>query len=295
MGIVFLAYDNVGECQVALKTLKPKFLKIAEARSRFLDEAKQMNRIPAHARVLVVKDFGSLERPYYVTEYISGGTLGERIRRGLPPRDEARRYARDLATAIAFIHAKHGKLHRDIKPDNLLLDGEGSAWLADFGLLWQVGEGARGLRAGTIPYMPPEVVGDARKNVGYEWDVYSFGATLYEMLTGHTPYADVMKRQAAGSKARLDDLKKVIAAQPPTPILKLNRKADRALARIADWAMAPRCAGPLFPRGPHPQRPVGRSSRGASRKARCRKRWPRAMRTEVPPNALAGGVGGSGA
>ncbi len=239
MGVVFLAYDNAGDCLVALKTLKPRFLKNPEARVRFLDEAKEMNRIPAHARVLVVKDFGSLDRPFYVTEYIGGGSLGDRIKlHGIPPRDEARRHARDLATAIAYIHAKHGKLHRDIKPENLLLDDQGSAWLADFGLVWQVGEGARGLRAGTIPYMPPEVVVDARKNVGYEWDVYAFGATLYEMLTGHPPYADVMKRRAASSGAKLDDLKKIIAAQPPTPIRERNRKADKSLTRIAEWAMA---------------------------------------------------------
>lgn len=240
MGLVFLAYDSVGDCKVAVKTLKPSFLSNEKARVRFIEEAKEMNRIPAHACVLVVKDFGSTAKPFYVTEYLTGGTVGQAIRANGPlSADLARRYAANIVRAIAFIHAKHGKLHRDIKPENVLIDDDGSARLADFGLIWHVGEGARGLRAGTVPYMPPEVVSDSRKNVGFEWDVYSFGATLYEMLVGHAPYADLMDRsEASTGKSRIEVLKSMIADQPPTPILALNKKADRHLARIADWAMA---------------------------------------------------------
>ncbi|MEM9419474.1 MAG: protein kinase [Planctomycetota bacterium] len=240
MGLVFLAYDNVGDCLVALKTLKPNFLNSAKSRARFIDEAKEMNRIPAHACVLVVKDFGSIDKPFYVTEYLSGGSVGSAIRENGPlPTELALRYARNIASAIGYIHAKRGKLHRDIKPENVLIDDDGSARLADFGLVWQVGEGARGLRAGTVPYMPPEVVSDQRKNVGYEWDVYSFGATVYEMLTGHAPYADLLQRgMKSTGKTRLEALRKLITEHPPTPILESNKQADKYLARIADWAMA---------------------------------------------------------
>ena len=240
MGLVFLAYDNVGDCLVAVKTLKPSFLNSAKSRTRFIEEAKEMNRIPAHACVLVVKDFGSLEKPFYVTEYLVGGSVGGAIRfQGPLPPDLARRYATNIATAIAYIHAKRGKLHRDIKPENVLIDDDGSARLADFGLVWQIGEGSRGMRAGTVPYMPPEVVGDQRKNVGYEWDVYSFGATLYEMLTGHAPYADLLKREIESTgKTRLEVLRHLVSQMPPTPILSCNKNADKHLARIAEWAMA---------------------------------------------------------
>ncbi|MEM7624475.1 MAG: serine/threonine-protein kinase [Planctomycetota bacterium] len=240
MGLVFLAYDNVGDCLVALKTLKPNFLNSAKSRARFIDEAKEMNRIPAHACVLVVKDFGSVDKPFYVTEYLSGGSVGHAIRANGPlPTDLARRYATNIASAIAYIHAKRGKLHRDIKPENVLIDDDGSARLADFGLVWQMGEGSRGMRAGTVPYMPPEVVADQRKNVGYEWDVYSFGATLYEMLAGHAPYADLLKREVESTgKTRLEVLRHLISQVPPTPILACNKSADKHLARIADWAMA---------------------------------------------------------
>lgn len=240
MGLVFLAYDSLGDCLVAVKTLKPNFLDSPKARARFIEEAKEMNRIPAHACVLVVKDFGSIDKPFYVTEYLTGGTVGQAIRADGPlPADLARKYAQNVARAIAFIHAKHGKLHRDVKPENVLIDDDGSARLADFGLIWHVGEGARGLRAGTVPYMPPEVVSDQRKNVGYEWDVYSFGATLYEMLVGHAPYADLLDRDVASTgKSRLDALRSIISDQPPTPILSINKRADRNLAKVADWAMA---------------------------------------------------------
>jgi serine/threonine protein kinase len=245
MGMVYLAYDRVGDCEVALKTLKPRFYRNASARASFIQEAKEMNRIPAHARVLVVKDFGSVDQPYYVTEVLTGGSLGDVIRkRGALPAEECRRYARDLATAIGYIHAKQGKVHRDVKPENLLLDAEQSAWLADFGLIWEVGGGSRGLRAGTLPYMPPEVVGDSRKNVGYEWDVYSFGATLYEMLTGFAPYSDVVqptppkKKKDAEEASPMERLKRAITQSPPTPILKRNRRADKNLTRVAEWAMA---------------------------------------------------------
>lgn len=237
MGLVFLTYDNSGDCMVALKTLKPRFLSNEKARAQFIDEAKEMNRIPAHACVLVVKDFGSVDKPFYVTEYLTGGTIASRIRKDGPlPANLACRFSKDIARAIAFIHAKHGKMHRDIKPENVLIDDDGSARLADFGLIWNVGGGSRGLQSGTVPYMPPEVVGNQRMNVGYEWDVYSFGATLYEMLSGRAPYADIMKTR--GPSTTIETLRKVISDEPPTPILTLNRQADRSLARIADWAMA---------------------------------------------------------
>ena len=242
-GLVFLAHDRQGDCQVALKTLRPEFLNDAAARQAFVGEAKDMNRIPAHAGVLVVKDFGGVYKPYYVTEYLRGGTLGDAIRSD-GPLDAKRslRYARDLAAALGYVHTRHGKLHRDVKPGNVLLDGDGSARLADFGLLWQVGAGQGAFRAGTLPYMPPEVLNGERKDVGFEWDVYGFGATLYEMLTGQAPYADRLKalprssNDASGAAAQ--QLREMVEASAPTPILTLNRQADSKLVKIAEWSMA---------------------------------------------------------
>ncbi|MEM7682822.1 MAG: protein kinase, partial [Planctomycetota bacterium] len=240
MGIVFKAHDRSGDCCVAVKTLKPNFLANAGARKRFIDEAKEMNKIPASARVLVVKSFGTIEQPYYVTEFLPNGTLGGIIRKqGTLTAEQARRFTRDIAQAVAYIHSRQGKLHRDIKPENVLIDADGSGWLADFGLVWQVGETSVGLRAGTLPYMPPEVVSDERRDVGFEWDLYSIGATMYEMLVGHAPYADVLQRHAlAPGQSRSQLLRALIAQQPPTPILRLNRKAPKPLVKIADWAMA---------------------------------------------------------
>lgn len=239
MGVVFLARDRQADCDVALKTIHPNYLKDADARKRFIDEARQMARIPSHASVLVVKDVSDTERPFYTMEFMHKGSLGRLIReQGALDRDTTLRLAQSIAKAIDYVHVSAGAIHRDIKPENVLLAEDGTARLCDFGLIRRVGSGAVGLRAGTLAYMPPEVVSGGGKNVGFEWDIYSMGALLYEMLTGKPPYAEAMGSSSGTGTERIDALKKAVTDSAPRPILSLNRKADRGLVAIAQWAMA---------------------------------------------------------
>ncbi|MEX2216257.1 MAG: protein kinase, partial [Phycisphaeraceae bacterium] len=238
MGVVYLAYDRLGDCDMAVKIVRPRFLQDPAARQRFIDEAKQMNRIPSHAAVLIVKGFGSEKKPYYIMEYMPGGSLTKLIRTlGPLPLDKALPLALAIAKAIQYLHENVGLIHRDIKPDNVMLGGDGGARLCDFGLIRAVGIGAHGLRAGTLAYMPPEVVTDLTKNVAFDWDIYSFGAVLYEMLSGRRPYNEVFQ-SSANPIEQVRQLKDEILKRPPRMIQEMNRTADPGLAKIAVGCMA---------------------------------------------------------
>jgi len=238
MGVVFLAFDRLGDCDVAIKTLRHKFLHDAAARRGFIAEAVQMNKVPGHAHVLVVKGIGSETKPYYVMEHMPGGSLGKLIRKEGPlPRDKAIRLAFDIAKAVEYLHVSGGHIHRDIKPENVLIAADGSAWLCDFGLIRQVGIGAAGLRAGTLAYMPPEVVTDLAKNVAFDWDIYSFGAVLYEMICGKRPYDELFNAKS-NPVEQMRLMKDEVTRRPPKAIQEVCRKADPALTRIAQWCMA---------------------------------------------------------
>ena len=138
--------------------------------------------------------------------------------------------AAQVAEGLSFAH-RNGIIHRDLKPANILLTAEGRACLADFGLARTVFNdslvdvGGRSLE-GTAPYMSPAVAaGDAEDT---RCDIYSFGALLYEMLTGRPPYE---------GQTTKDILRQIIAG-PPRPITSLNPQADRGLAAVAEGCMA---------------------------------------------------------
>lgn len=238
MGVVYLARDNQSAGYVAIKMIRPRFFHEADARKRFIDEAEQMQKMPANSCVLGVKAIGTEDKPYYVMEYMSGGSLGRLLKKEKSlNRDRVIDLAINMATAIHQVHTKTGRIHRDIKPENVLLTEQGEARLCDFGLIYAVGEGESGLRAGTLAYMPPEIVTKDNKNIGFEWDVYSFGALLYEMLSGERPYNDVLSAKT-DLMTRMRTLREAMVKRSPDSIRKLNRKADSDLVEVAEGAMA---------------------------------------------------------
>jgi serine/threonine-protein kinase len=238
MGTVFLAYDVRGGCEVAIKIISPSRSGDVRQRERFLEEARQMYGLPSTVPVLVVKDLGDVDEPYYVMEAMTAGSLGKLIaRHGAMDAVRAAQVALDVAVAVQFLHEKRGRMHRDVKPDNILLAEDGTARLGDFGLIRNVGEGTRGLRSGTLPYMPPEVCGREKKNVGFEWDIYAIGAVIYEMLTGRPPYADLLD-QASNESWSDDQLFEAVTTTALQPIAELNPDADPRLIAIAESAMA---------------------------------------------------------
>ncbi|GHA86817.1 serine/threonine-protein kinase [Streptomyces termitum] len=185
---VWKAYDPELDTEVAVKVLAENWAVNADVRERFLAEARLLRRI-ASPRVVRVHDVGVQEdRPYFVMDYVRGGTLADRVGRCTP--QEALRLAAEAGYAVQVLH-EAGVVHRDVKPSNLLLatGSEPAAVLvADLGSAKQMAD-ASGLTVttGTPAYMAPE---QAFQTGGFDGraDVYALAVVTYELLTGQKPF-----------------------------------------------------------------------------------------------------------
>lgn len=227
MGVVYLAREVVLDREVAIKLLPPDRAAHPTLRERFLREARlaaklsHPNIIPIHA----VEDTGGFV--FYVMAFVDGETLGQRVRtRGPLPSSEGARVLREAAWALAFAHAQ-GLVHRDVKPDNILLESATARVLvADFGIAAAAGDpGAEGI-SGTPEFMSPEqVLGghiDARS------DLYGLGATAFYAFSGRCPFE--------GSSATEILAKQV--TEPPPPLASLGIVVPRKLASLVDRCLA---------------------------------------------------------
>jgi serine/threonine protein kinase/sugar lactone lactonase YvrE len=231
MGIVLLARDSRTGRDTAVKLVKSGLVTNQEVVRRFLKEAGHLKKL-RHTNIVPVDEISERpEAPYFVMPYFEKGSLANRIKPGQPLAPET---ILDIATQVAeglsFAH-RSGIIHRDLKPANILVAANGTVCLADFGLARTlfndtiVDVEGRQLE-GTAPYMSPAVAaGDAEDT---RCDIYSFGALLYEMLTGEPPYKGQSTKEI---------LNKIIAG-PPKPITSLNPAADRRLVAVAEQAMA---------------------------------------------------------
>ena len=231
MGVVLLARDAANNQEVAIKMIKSELVTNQHVIHRFLKEAGHLMRLRHSGIVPVLEISDRPEGPYFVMPYFERGSLAGRIKPGQPLAAETiLEIIMPVAEGLSFAH-RRGIIHRDLKPANLLLSADGKACLADFGLARTVFNDTivdvenRQLE-GTAPYMSPAVAaGDAEDT---RCDIYSFGALLYEMLTGQPPY------QGRGTKEILDQ----ILAGPPKPITSLNPTANRHLVAVAEGCMA---------------------------------------------------------
>jgi eukaryotic-like serine/threonine-protein kinase len=189
MSTVYLAIDEVLDRAVAIKLLHREISEEEDQLERFRREARSAARL-SHPNLVGVIDAGEDDgRPYIVFEYIEGRTLKRRIQdEGSLPVDEAVAYAIEIGRGLTAAHARK-LVHRDVKPQNVLIDPDGRAKVTDFGIarsLESKGLTATGRVLGTTDYVSPEQA--MGEDVDERSDVYSLGVVLYEMLTGEVPF-----------------------------------------------------------------------------------------------------------
>jgi eukaryotic-like serine/threonine-protein kinase len=189
MSTVYLARDTTLDRPVAVKVMHREMSEQADQLERFRQEARAVAKI-SHPNVVAVIDAGEDGGyPYIVFEYVEGETLKARINRiGALDVQEALAYAIEVARGLTVAHARR-MIHRDIKPQNVLIDAEGRAKLTDFGISRQLekeGMTATGRVLGTTDYVAPEQA--MGRGTDQRSDIYSLGVVLFEMLTGHVPF-----------------------------------------------------------------------------------------------------------
>ncbi len=221
MGVVFKAWDPTMSRYIALKRLRrmeEPFIR------RFHREAQTAGRL-AHPHIVPVHEVGDHEgQPFIAMEFVDGAALGSL-------RLEPRRAAEILRDVARAIHAAHeaGIIHRDIKPQNLLLDRAGQVWVTDFGAARPLAHGetvtSAGVVIGTPVYMAPEQAGAERCDV--RTDVYGLGATLYDLLAGRPPFTGQSMLEVL-DKVRRDD---------PEPLRRIDARIERDLQTIVQKAM----------------------------------------------------------
>ena len=238
MSTVYRAFDTVLERQVAIKLMHREIAGDSDQLERFRREARAVAQLN-HPHVVGVIDAGEegeedgFTTPYIVFEYVEGETLKQRIRRhGRLPIAEAVAYSIEIARALGAAHERH-IVHRDVKPQNVLVDEEGAAKVTDFGIartLHQEGLTADGRVLGTTDYVSPEqALGHA---VSGQSDLYSLGIVLFEMLTGEVPFKG--ENQVAVAMKHVREELPDVQMRRPEVSAALAAVLDRATAKDLD-------------------------------------------------------------
>jgi serine/threonine-protein kinase len=240
MSTVYLAEDETLDRPVAVKVLHREISDEPDQLERFRLEARSAAKL-SHPNLVTVIDAGEDDgTPYIVFEYVEGETLKQLIQREGPLRvDEAVAYAIEIGRGLQAAHARR-LVHRDIKPQNVLIDTEGRAKVADFGIarsLEEHGLTAAGRVLGTTDYVSPEQA--MGEDVDERSDVYSLGIVLYEMLTGDVPFQ--AETQVGVAMKHINDPLPDVQAFRPEVSAAVAGVVDRATSKDVDhryWSVA---------------------------------------------------------
>jgi len=239
MGEVYRAYDDKINREVAIKILPAALLSDKDRLARFEQEAQAAGSLN-HPNILVIHHIETHEgSPYIVSELLEGETLRERMGGVALSQRKAIDYALQIAHGLAAAHEK-GIVHRDLKPENVFLTKDGRIKILDFGLakLTSADNGESqaeaptrkvntdpGMVMGTIGYMSPEQV--RGKSADHRSDIFSFGAILYEMLSG---------RRAFRGESTADTISAILREDPPD-LSSTNRNINPALERVVNHCL----------------------------------------------------------
>jgi len=226
MGVVYKARQVALNRIVALKMILSGQHASPEDKMRFRIEAEASARLQ-HPNIVQVYGVGERDgHAYFSLEFVDGGTLQERLKKGRLNNREAAEVMKTMAEAVHFAHQR-GIIHRDLKPANIMFTKDGVPKLTDFGLAKSIGEqdqartGADAV-LGTPSYMSPEQAGGKTAEVGAAADIYALGVILYELLTGQVPFRG----------ETLMDTLLMVQNQEPRPPIQLNPKVARDLQTI---------------------------------------------------------------
>ncbi|MDQ2622103.1 MAG: protein kinase [Actinomycetota bacterium] len=233
MSTVYLARDEVLDRPVAVKLMHREMTEQPDQLERFNQEARAVAKL-SNPNVVAVIDAGEDGgRPYIVLEYVQGETLKQRISRvGALDATEALAYGLEVAQGLAVAHERE-MVHRDVKPQNVLIDNTGRAKLTDFGISRQLndqGVTATGRVIGTTDYVAPEQA--MGKDVDPRSDIYSLGIVLFEMFTGDVPF-EADNQIGVAMKHVNEELPDVQQIRPDISAASA-RVVDRATAKNAD-------------------------------------------------------------
>jgi serine/threonine protein kinase len=225
MGVVYKALHKKLNRSIAIKMLLAGLYASPGERKRFIREAEAIASL-RHEHIVQVYDVGDLEGlPYFTMEFVEGGNLAQKLAGTPQPARQAAELVATLANAVQAAHAS-GIIHRDLKPANILLTGDDSPKISDFGLARRLyGEPNftfSGARLGTPSYMAPEQAAGAVSATGPAVDIYALGAILYETLTGRPPFR---------AETAVETERQVIALEPVPPS-RLNAKVPSDLKTI---------------------------------------------------------------
>lgn len=228
MGVVYLAHEVHLDRLVAIKLLPPEFSARPQLRERFVREARLAAKL-SHPNIIAIHTVDQTDEfVYYVMAYVDGETLAERVHaRGPLSATDAMRMLREVAWALGYAH-QQGLVHRDVKPDNILIEsGTGRALVADFGIAAATGDALGAGISGTPEFMSPEQAlgGDPDPRS----DLYSLGATAFYALSGRLPIegahaTEILAKQVTEAPRRLD----TIGVNVPR---KLAQLVERCLAK----------------------------------------------------------------
>jgi serine/threonine protein kinase len=235
-GEVWMAQDTNSGRKVAIKFFR---VKSGFDWSMLNREVDKLQHLFSDRYVVQLLKIGWDAQPaYFVAEYMEQGSLEEKLQHNKYPIEEIVSLVREITEGLVHIHGK-GILHCDLKPANILFDGENRPRIADFGQSRLSGDQSGSL--GTLFYMAPEQA-DPKAKPDVQWDVYALGAILYRMLTGHLPFeTDQFKedlRKPGSLEQRLAIYRKAIKEAPPPEEHRQALKGDAALARIVDRCLS---------------------------------------------------------